>query len=225
MDGEMMRKRRWMTILMAVLLFFATLPEAQGAGKLEAGDFTVKGVALGDPEEKMLEAFGKPTFDKERTVWGIHMRYYSFPHGYEVGVAVAAGKVADILVLDEDYKGRADVRYGATAHKILATYGKKERTFLEGSTWYIYENPADKREKLMLKAEPVNGSLLSWRLTRLPLTEEEAAALTDEERREWENNDLRAIDIGDKEIDTSAWDEQETKDSPQLRWERKENKP
>ena len=77
----------------------------------------------------------------------------------------------------------------------------------------------------MLKAESVNGSLLSWRLTRLPLTEEEADALTDEERREWENNDLRAVDIGEREIDTSAWDEQKKQDRPKLRWERKEDKP
>ena len=36
----------------------------------------------------MLAAFGKPDFDKERMVWDIHIRYYAFPHGYEVGVAV-----------------------------------------------------------------------------------------------------------------------------------------
>ena len=220
-----MLKKQWMTILAMMLLFVAGLSEAQASGKLEPVDFSVKGVALGDSEEKMLEVFGKPNFEKERTVWGIHMRYYTFSRGYEVGVAVAAGKVADILVFDEDYKGRADVRYGATSHKIMATYGKKERTFLEGSTWYIYENPLNKREKLMLKAEPVNGSLLSWRLTRLPLTEGEADALTDEERSEWENNDLRAVDIGEREIDTSAWDEQKKQDRPKLRWERKEDKP
>ena len=183
-------------LVMFFLGLFLVLPmaaEAQGA--LASEDFTVKGIALGDSEEKMLAAFGKPDFDKERMVWDIHMRYYAFPHGYEVGVAVDTGKVADMLVKSKDYTARAGVRYGATAYKIRTTFGEKERTFLDGSVCYVYENPQDQRQRLILSVDATDGSLCSWRLTSLPLTEEEADALTDEERSEWENTDLHALSM------------------------------
>ena len=209
---------RWLAMFFFGL--FLVLPmaaEAQGA--LVPEDFTVKGIALGDSEEKMLAAFGKPDFDKERMVWDIHMRYYAFPHGYEVGVAVDTGRVADMLVKSKDYTARAGVRYGATAYKIRTTFGEKERTFLDGSVCYVYENPQDQRQRLILSVEATDGSLCSWRLTSLPLTEEEADALTDEERSEWENTDLHALSMEGRDIDMNAL----AKDKmPTLRWEGRE---
>ena len=206
---------RWLAMFFFGL--FLVLPmaaEAQGA--LASEDFTVKGIALGDSEEKMLAAFGKPDFDKERMVWDIHMRYYAFPHGYEVGVAVDTGKVADMLVKSKDYTARAGVRYGATAYKIRTTFGEKERTFLDGSVCYVYENPQDQRQRLILSVDAADGSLCSWRLTSLPLTEEEADALTDEERSEWENTDLHALSMEGKDIDMNALAKDKT---PTLHWE------
>ncbi|WP_298586760.1 hypothetical protein [uncultured Selenomonas sp.] len=206
---------RW--LVMFFLGLFLVLPmaaEAQGA--LAPEDFTVKGIALGDSEEKMLAAFGKPDFDKERMVWGIHIRYYAFPNGYEVGIAVDTGRVADMLVKSKDYTARAGVRYGATAYKIRTTFGEKERTFLDGSVCYVYENPQDQRQRLILSVDATDGSLCSWRLTSLPLTEEEADALTDEERSEWENTDLHALSMEGRDIDMNAL----AKDKmPTLRWE------
>lgn len=209
---------RWLAMFFFGL--FLVLPmaaEAQGA--LLPEDFTVKGIALGDSEEKMLAAFGKPDFDKERMVWDVHIRYYAFPKGYEVGVAVDTGKVADMLVKSKDYTARAGVRYGATAYKIRTTFGEKERTFLDGSVCYVYENPQDQRQRLILSVDATDGSLCSWRLTSLPLTEEEADALTDEERSEWENTDLHALSMEGRDIDTNAL----AKDKmPTLRWEGRE---
>ena len=209
---------RWLAMFFFGL--FLVLPmaaEAQGA--LAPEDFTVKGIALGDSEEKMLAAFGKPDFDKERMVWDIHMRYYAFPHGYEVGVAVDTGKVADMLVKSKDYTARAGVRYGATAYKIRTTFGEKERTFLDGSVCYVYENPKDQRQRLILSVDATDGSLCSWRLTSLPLTEEEADARADEERSEWENTDLHALSMEGRDIDMNAL----AKDKmPTLRWEGRE---
>ena len=167
----------------------------------------------------MLAAFGKPDFDKERMVWDIHMRYYAFPHGYEVGVAVDTGKVADMLVKSKDYTARAGVRYGATAYKIRTTFGEKERTFLDGSVCYVYENPQDQHQRLILSVDATDGSLCSWRLTSLPLTEEEADALTDEERSEWENTDLHALSMEGRDIDMNAMAKDKT---PTLRWEGRE---
>lgn len=206
---------RWLAMFFFGL--FLVLPmaaEAQGA--LLPEDFTVKGIALGDSEEKMLAAFGKPDFDKERMVWDVHIRYYAFPKGYEVGVAVDTGKVADMLVKSKDYTARAGVRYGATAYKIRTTFGEKERTFLDGSVCYVYENPQDQRQRLILSVDAVDGSLCSWRLTSLPLTEEEADARADEERSEWENTDLHALSMEGRDIDMNALAKDKT---PTLRWE------
>ena len=210
-----MRLYHGLTMLFFLLLFLALPTAGEARGGLESEDFTIKGIALGDAEEKMLAAFGKPEFDKERMVWDIHMRYYTFAKGYEVGVAVDTGKVADILVRSEDYTARAGVRYGATSYKIRATFGEKQRTFLDGSVCFVYENPQDKRQKLILGVDATDGSLLSWRLTSLPLTEEEADALTDEERSAWENTDIHVMSLGDRTIDTSALPRDE---EPQLRW-------
>ena len=209
---------RWLAMFFFGL--FLVLPmaaEAQGA--LLPEDFTVKGIALGDSEEKMLAAFGKPDFDKERMVWDIHMRYYAFPKGYEVGIAVDTGKVADMLVKSKDYTARAGVRYGATAYKIRTTFGEKERTFLDGSVCYVYENPQDQHQRLILSVDATDGSLCSWRLTSLPLTEEEADARADEERSEWENTDLHALSMEGKDIDMSALAKDKT---PTLHWEGRE---
>ena len=199
---------------------FLVLPmaaEAQGA--LLPEDFTVKGIALGDSEEKMLAVFGKPDFDKERMVWDVHIRYYAFPKGYEVGVAVDTGKVADMLVKSKDYTARAGVRYGATAYKIRTTFGEKERTFLDGRVCYVYENPQDQHQRLILSVDATDGSLCSWRLTSLPLTEEEADARADEEKSEWENTDLHALSMEGRDIDMSALAKDET---PTPRWEGRE---
>lgn len=202
---------------MFFLGLFLVLPMAAAAqSALLPEDFTVKGIALGDSEEKMLAAFGKPDFDKERMVCDIHMRYYAFPKGYEVGIAVDTGRVADMLVKNKDYTARAGVRYGATAYKIRTTFGEKERMFLDGSVCYVYENPQDQRQRLILSVDATDGSLCSWRLTSLPLTEEEADALTDEERSEWENTDLHALSMEGRDIDMNALAKDKT---PTLRWE------
>jgi len=209
---------RWLAMVFFGL--FLVLPmAAEAQGVLLPEDFTVKGIALGDSEEKMLAAFGKPDFDKERMVWDIHIRYYAFPKGYEVGVAVDTGKVADMLVKSKDYTARAGVRYGATAYKIRTTFGEKERTFLDGSVCYVYEKPQDRRQRLILSVDATDGSLRSWRLTSLPLTEEEADALTDEERSEWENTDLHALSMEGRDIDMSALAKDKT---PTLHWEGRE---
>ena len=209
---------RWLAMFFFGL--FLVLPmAAEAQGVLLPEDFTVKGIALGDSEEKMLAAFGKPDFDKERMVWDVHMRYYAFPKGYEVGIAVDTGKVADMLVKSKDYTARAGVRYGATAYKIRTTFGEKERTFLDGSVCYVYENPQDQHQRLILSVDATDGSLCSWRLTSLPLTEEEADARADEERSEWENTDLHALSMEGKDIDMSALAKDKT---PTLHWEGRE---
>ena len=53
----------------------------------------------------------------------------------------------------------------------------------------------------MLEAEMPGATLLSWRITSLPLTEEEADVWWDEE---WENQELGAAEMNEQGIDMSA---------------------
>ena len=201
--GENVRK-----ILSALLFLFCLfLPLAAGAeGRVLPEDFVVRGVALGEPEdlEQISKAFGKPLFDNEKSMFGIRVKYYTFKKKFSVGVSVSTGKVVDIVIEDKDYAARADVRYGATPHRIAAIYGKKDRVRLNGLTWHIYENPEHPTQRMMLEVEPGTWSLVSWRLTSLPLTEEEADRRIGEEDEDWQNANFDAYILGSREIDMSA---------------------
>ena len=63
-----MRLYRGLAMVFFLLLFLALPTVGEARGGLESEDFTIRGIALGDAETKMLAAFGKPDFDKERTV-------------------------------------------------------------------------------------------------------------------------------------------------------------
>ena len=190
------------------LLFWLCLclPLAAGAeGRVCSEDFIVRGVALGEPEdlEQIAKAFGKPLFDNEKSVFGIRVKYYTFKKKFSVGISVATGKVVDIVIKDRDYAARANVRYGATPYRIASIYGKKDRVRLDGLTWHIYDNPERPSQRLMLEVEPDEWSLVSWRLTSLPLTEEEADQ-RDGEEEDWQNANFDAYILAEREIDTSA---------------------
>ena len=187
-------------VLLALLLLVLTVPALAVAPE----DFACKGVQLGGPSDGMAKALGEPLFDNERMVYGIHVKYYTFQHDIVVGVDPNNGKVVDIVIKDHDYRAPGDVRYGATAYWVQHVYGKKARVFMDGATWYIYENPAQKGDRLLIEAEPTTGTLLSWRITSLPLTDEEADQR--ESSTEWANRELNAILMDQRDIDTSAVD-------------------
>ena len=166
-------------------------------------DFACRGVALGATatEDSLTEVFGRPLFNQERGVFGIRVKYYTFREDFVVGVTPKDGRVVDIIIRDHDYTGRDGVRYGATPYKITQVFGKVDRQFIDGATWYIYQNPEVPGERLMLEAEMPGATLLSWRITSLPLTEEEADVWWDEE---WENQELGAAEMNEQGIDMSA---------------------
>lgn len=187
-------------------LLLAAFPLAAGAeGRVLPEDFSVRGVALGETadEAAIAKAFGTPLFDTEKSVFGIHVKYYTFKKKYSVGVSTATGKVVDIVIDDQDYTARDGVRYGATPHRIATVYGSKEREQVGGLTWNIYRNPEKPGQKLMLEIEPGTWILVSWRLTSLPLTEEEAD-LGGGEEEDWQNDDFNARLLEGKDIDMSA---------------------
>ncbi len=188
-------------IMGAALVFWLWTTAALAAVQPE--DFSCRDVALGDAatEETLTKAFGAPLFDQERSVFGIRVKYYTFRRDFVVGVTPRDGKVVDIVIRDQDYTGRGGVRYGATPYRIAEVFGKVERQFIDGVTWYIYQNPAAPEERLMLEAELPQATLLSWRMTSLPLTEEEADEQLDEE---WESQNLGAAELSRHDIDMSA---------------------
>ncbi len=203
-------------LVFAVLFLFASLPvsAAERNAELQPVDFSCKGVYLGDSAAKLLQAFGTPLFEKDVTVQGIQVRYYTFPHDFTAGVAVKRDRVVDFKIRNQQYEARNGVKYGATAYKIKQTYGKQQRTFFDGATYYIYENPEHKYQRLLIEAEPTDGWLLSMRITNLPLTDEEAENMAEDS--DWENNDLTAITMADKPVDTSALDKQADKGEVKL---------
>ena len=206
--------------LLLFLLFVS--PDVAGAeGRVLSEDFSVRGVTLGETtDEKTLEkAFGTLLFDTDKSVFGIRVKYYTFKKKYSVGVAVSTGKVVDIVIEDQSYSAREDVRYGATPHRIAIVYGPKEREQVGGLTWNIYKNPEKPEQKLMLEIEPETWILVSWRLTSLPLTEEEADLGGMEE--DWQNNDFDAHLMAGKEIDMSALKEcEKAEKGPTAPWKR-----
>lgn len=196
--------RRFLEVL--AFLLFLGLPLTAGAeGRVLPEDFVVRGVALGEiaDEAAMAKAFGDPLFDTEKSVFGIRVKYYTFKKKYSVGVAVATGKVVDIVIEDHDYAARESVRYGATPHRIAAVYGSIEREQIAGLTWNVYRNPEKPGQKLMIEIEPGTWILASWRLTSLPLTEEDAD-LGGGEEEDWQSADMNAHILEGKDIDMSA---------------------
>ena len=196
--------RRFLEVLLFVL--FLGLPLTAGAeGRVLPEDFVVRGVTLGETadEAAIAKAFGTPLFDTEKSVFGIRVKYYTFKKKFSVGVSVSTGKVVDIVIEDHDYAAREGVRYGATPHRIAAVYGKNEREQIAGLTWNVYRNPEKPGQKLMIEIEPGTWILVSWRLTSLPLTEEEAD-LGGGEEEDWQNADFNAQVLEGKDIDMSA---------------------
>ena len=203
----------WIDPLAAVcvLVYFLTVPAghalaSEPVGHVEDGDFSCGGFSLGDREEKLLAAREKPLFDKEVSVYGIAVRYYIFGKDLEAGVSLRTGKVVDIRIRGENFRGRGGIRRGATPYKIKSVYGKGEHRLLDGVIYHIYEHPPKSFKRLMLAMDSEGTRLDSFRMTSLPLTEEEADAMAEDEEV---SNDLAVLLAGEKEIDTSAMPKRE----------------
>ena len=83
-------------------------------------------------------------------------------------------------------------------------YGKASRQFLDDRTCYIYAHPAHPHRHLILNIDSENGSLVSARITMLPLTDEEADEMALSDDDSFVELDLNRGLISTKEIDISA---------------------
>lgn len=165
-----MLKKIFFMLICLVSVFHFSLGEAKKqTPSIEESDFICKGLVLEEvtsPEE-LQNIFGETLIENERTVMGGRMvRFSTFKHGYTIGVDMKTGLIVDIVIKDEDFVGRNDVRYGATSKKILKTYGKTKRQQMGDATCYIYRLNG---KKLILKIDDVNKSLVAWRMTCLPI--------------------------------------------------------
>lgn len=165
-------------------------------------DFGCKGIMLGDSDEKLEKKFGKPMFDNDRSVYGRRIKYYTFKHGYVFGVDTA-GIVADIIVNDHYFTARDGVRYGATPAKISKVYGKTERQMIGGQIMYIFASPDNQYRRFILIMDAETNSLQSFRITDLPITDEEGERRRTE-GEEWESNELNAVMMRHRDIDMSG---------------------
>lgn len=93
----------------------------------------------------------------------------------KIAVDPRNNKVVAILCKDKDYKARDGVTYGSTRAKLLQVYGKGDKLKRDGEIYYVYRNPEDEKQKLMLSLETTNYYVESFLITSLPLTEEEQA--------------------------------------------------
>ncbi len=162
-------------LVLCMCMLSATALAAKKTGSLQPEDFAYKGVALGDDAAFLTEKLGEADFDTDIVVLDQTVKAYIYGSDLKIAVDPRNNKVVAILCKDKDYKARDGVTYGSTRAKLLQVYGKGDKLKRDGEIYYVYRNPEDEKQKLMLSLETVNYYVESFLITSLPLTEEEQA--------------------------------------------------
>lgn len=162
-------------LVLCMCMLSATALAAKKTGSLQPEDFAYKGVALGDNAASLTEKLGEADFDTDIVVLDQTVKAYIYGSDLKIAVDPRNNKVVAILCKDKDYKAREGVTYGSTRAKLLQVYGKGDKLKRDGDIYYVYRNPEDEKQKLMLPLDTVNYYVESFLITSLPLTEEEQA--------------------------------------------------
>lgn len=162
-------------LVLCMCMLSATALAAKKTGSLQPEDFAYKGVALGDNAASLTEKLGEADFDTDIVVLDQTVKAYIYGSDLKIAVDPRNNKVVAILCKDKDYKARGGVTYGSTRAKLLQVYGKGDKLKRDGDIYYVYRNPEDEKQKLMLSLDTVNYYVESFLITSLPLTEEEQA--------------------------------------------------
>lgn len=162
-------------LVLCMCMLSATALAAKKTGSLQPEDFAYKGVALGDNAASLTEKLGEADFDTDIVVLDQTVKAYIYGSDLKIAVDPRNNKVVAILCKDKDYKARDGVTYGSTRAKLLQVYGKGDKLKRDGDIYYVYRNPEDEKQKLMLLLDTVNYYVESFLITSLPLTEEEQA--------------------------------------------------
>ena len=162
-------------LVLCMCMLSAAALAAKKTGSLQPEDFAYKGVALGDDVASLTEKLGEADFDTDIVVLDQTVKAYIYGSDLKIAVDPRNNKVVAILCKDKDYKARNGVTYGSTRAKLLQVYGKGDKLKRDGEIYYVYRNPEDEKQKLMLSLETTNYYVESFLITSLPLTEEEQA--------------------------------------------------
>lgn len=162
-------------LVLCMCMLSAAALAAKKTGSLQPEDFAYKGVALGDNAASLTEKLGEADFDTDIVVLDQTVKAYIYGSDLKIAVDPRNNKVVAILCKDKDYKARDGVTYGSTRAKLLQVYGKGDKLKRDGEIYYVYRNPEDEKQKLMLSLETTNYYVESFLITSLPLTEEEQA--------------------------------------------------
>lgn len=162
-------------LVLCMCMLSVTALAAKKTGSLQPEDFAYKGVAMGDDAASLTEKLGEADFDTDIVVLDQTVKAYIYGSDLKIAVDPRNNKVVAILCKDKDYKARDGVTYGSTRAKLLQVYGKGDKLKRDGEIYYVYRNPEDEKQKLMLSLETTNYYVESFLITSLPLTEEEQA--------------------------------------------------
>ena len=162
-------------LVLCMCMLSVTALAAKKTGSLQPEDFAYKGVALGDDAASLTEKLGEADFDTDIVVLDQTVKAYIYGSDLKIAVDPRNNKVVAILCKDKDYQAREGVTYGSTRAKLLQVYGKGDKLKRDGEIYYVYRNPEDEKQKLMLSLETTNYYVESFLITSLPLTEEEQA--------------------------------------------------
>ncbi len=176
--------------------------------------FSCKGLKLGDDYQSMVKSFGNPWYNDDRLVYGRAVTYYIYHDKTQIGIAKKTGQIVDIILADKKYSINKNIRWGATPYKMQSVFGKGEREFVDGKSYFIYSLKADAKKRLLLQLDPMEDYLIGIRFTSLPLTDDEA-----DEAMYNDNDELDDNIINHNEIDTSAVNSsQKTSSSMQIKF-------
>lgn len=194
---------RIVLVLMAAAVMLIS-PEAEAA-KPVAADFSCRQVSLGADKDAVEKVFGKPVYDRTVRIQDVLVKECDYADDYTIGYSVATGEVIDIIVKNKKYEARGGVRYGATSALIQKTYGKQKAQNFGGNKFYVYDNPKNKFQHLMLQVDMDNGALVVMRITGLPMNDEEIEALMQERPELFEEPEDKSVSLNmaGKEIDMS----------------------
>ena len=184
----MIMKRLFLLLMCSFILNTCSLCHAGG---LVAEDFVIHGLKLGASAEEMQQLLGEPMFDTDMVQAGVRVKRYTYSPDFKVYVSQETGRVLEIFCKEEKYQARDGVAYGATRAKLNNVYGEAEHRQIGGLIYYIYRNPENQQQRLMVQIDNDHLYAKAWTVSVLPLDEEEAMDFAENDKftAGWRDNE------------------------------------
>ena len=184
----MIMKRLFLLLMCSFILNTCSLCHAGG---LVAEDFAIHGLKLGASAEEMQQLLGEPMFDTDMVQAGVRVKRYTYSPDFKVYVSQETGRVLEIFCKEEKYQARDGVAYGATRAKLNNVYGEAEHRQIGGLIYYIYRNPENQQQRLMVQIDNDHLYAKAWTVSVLPLDEEEAMDFAENDKftAGWRDNE------------------------------------